>query len=148
MFAYLTSIGPRAPSRARAWPLRGRRRCETRQPAPAWCRRGRHAARADAGRSIGRAGDEQERCGGQGDDGVFHGVPGNGWACLKAVVAGFWLMKGLLGRQRRFIHKEAAGLAFPEIGVEAVALEQLLVSAFLHDAALIHDDEPVHGGDS
>ncbi len=99
-----------------------------------------------AGIGIGRAGGEQEGCGGQGDDGVFHGVPGNGWACIRAVVAGLWLMKGLLGSQRGFVHQEAAGLAFPEIGIEAVALEQLLVGAFLHDAALVHDDQAVHGG--
>ena len=69
-------------------------------------------------------------------------------ACLRAFVAGVWLTKGyLLGSDGCFVHKETAGLAFPEIGIEAIALEQLLVGAFLDDAAAVHDDQAVHGGD-
>ena len=53
----------------------------------------------------------------------------------------------LLGGESCLVNQEAAGLAFPEVGVEAVALEQLLVGSFFHNAAPVHDDQAVHGGD-
>ena len=77
-------------------------------------------------------------------------------ACFMGPRKWLGLFKGCCGRimvnerftrqPGRFIHQEATGLALPEIGIEAVALEQLLVGAFFHNAALVHDDQAVHGG--
>jgi len=43
--------------------------------------------------------------------------------------------------------EEATRLARPQLGIQSPALEQLVVAALLDDAALVHDDEPVHGRD-
>src|SRR5687767_9906348 len=43
--------------------------------------------------------------------------------------------------------EEAAGLARPKLGIEAAPLQELVMGALLDNAALVHDDEAVHGGD-
>ncbi len=45
------------------------------------------------------------------------------------------------------VGQEAAALVRPELGVDAAALQQLLVRAFFHDMAFVHDDQAIHGGD-
>src|SRR5690606_1488919 len=44
--------------------------------------------------------------------------------------------------------QEAAGLALPQLRVEAAARQQLLVRALLDDAPGVHHHQPVHRGDS
>src|SRR5689334_8440286 len=47
---------------------------------------------------------------------------------------------------RRLARQEAAGLAMPEIGIEATLAQKRIMRTFFHDAAVVHDDQPVHGG--
>src|ERR1041384_5795539 len=44
---------------------------------------------------------------------------------------------------RRLARQKAAGLAAPEIGIEAALMEERIMRAFLDDATLVHDHEPV-----
>ena len=44
---------------------------------------------------------------------------------------------------RRYRHHAVAGLLCPELVVEAVAGEELVVGAFLHHAAYVHDHDAV-----
>ena len=45
------------------------------------------------------------------------------------------------------VEQEAAGLPLPELGIEAALGDQLVVRPFLDDAAVVHDDQPVHRRD-
>ncbi len=53
--------------------------------------------------------------------------------------------EGLFRSFRRLGREEAAGLALPQGGIESSLAQQLPVRAFLDDAALVHDDQAVHG---
>ena len=44
------------------------------------------------------------------------------------------------------VGEEAAGLAAPELGIDAAVLDQFLMRARLDDPALVEDDKPVHLG--
>ena len=69
---------------------------------------------------------------------------------MKAV---FGVVNGKYVLLRRFFldifgNQEAAGLPGPKFGVDAIFLfKQLGVGTFFNDFALVHDHEPVHGGD-